>query len=49
MVLPVSLEERYVTPSGIVAAQRRYDTYRRFDTERGLCRRWRPAGLGLRT
>jgi hypothetical protein len=32
MNLPVSLKEKYVTPSGIITGEARYDTYRRFDT-----------------
>src|SRR4051812_11363897 len=36
MNLPVRLEEHYVTPSGIIAGEARYDTYRRFDTSARL-------------
>jgi hypothetical protein len=36
MNLPVSLKERYVTPSGTVTGEARYDTYRRFDTSARL-------------
>jgi hypothetical protein len=36
MNLPVSLEEKYVTPTGIITGEARYDTYRRFDTSARL-------------
>jgi hypothetical protein len=36
MNLPVRLEEHYVTPSGIIAGEAQYDTYRRFDTSARL-------------
>ena len=32
MNLPVSLQEKYVTPTGTITGQAHYDTYRRFDT-----------------
>jgi hypothetical protein len=36
MNLPVQLAEKYVTPSGIITGEARYDTYRRFDTSARL-------------
>jgi hypothetical protein len=36
MNLPVSLKEKYVTPTGIITGEARYDTYRRFDTSARL-------------
>jgi hypothetical protein len=36
MNLPLRLEEKYVTPTGIITGEARYDTYRRFDTSARL-------------
>jgi hypothetical protein len=36
MNLPVSLKEKYVTPTGTITGEARYDTYRRFDTSARL-------------